>query len=316
MAILSPRILIIVRAGRHSIHTSWVWTVSGLADVAVSSYDDVDFSEAGIKYLHYFPGGKFPGLASFFETFPAVIEEYDYFWLFEDDLVLPLDSLIQTITILSNFAFDLAAPALTFYSFFTWPIAMRNNKFLFRCTNFVEVMAPIMSRAFLRKAFPAFNENYSGWGHEWLWQKLLTESESFAAILDSAPITHSRPFGSGSLYRNSPAYGWTPEEDKKRILEKYGLDQNVKFSNFFGVSRGQPHRVLAEDEFFDEALTGYAEMDILSNNAQKRCVDNLRGEARPRTPLSSLREFGGFRMVEEALKLPDSTYHSPILPGS
>jgi hypothetical protein len=293
-----PQILLIVRAGRKSIHRSWLWTTNGLADVALSIYDDSDVSEDDVKFIHHARGGKFPGLMAFFDAFPQVIESYDYFWLFEDDLVLPFESLQQTVNILSRFPFDLSAPSLTYYSFFTWPIAVRNSQFLFRCTNFVEVMAPIMSRTFLRRAMVAFNDNFSGWGHEWLWSRLLAETQSFAAILDSAPITHTRPFGGGPLYKNRPPEGWTPKEDMERMLAKYGLDKNVQFRNFFAVSSNEPHRILVQNELLQHALTGYADMQVLRNDNFARCLEALIKGARPVTPLADLQKTAGFRMVQ------------------
>ena len=46
-----PRILIIVRAGCRSIHRSWTWLTAALADVAISAYDDSDFSADDAHYL-------------------------------------------------------------------------------------------------------------------------------------------------------------------------------------------------------------------------------------------------------------------------
>jgi hypothetical protein len=300
--IATPRILIIVRAGRDSIHRSWLWTITDLADVGLSIFDDDEPSEDGVKFVHHCAGGKFQGLAAFFEAFPNVIDEYDYFWLFEDDLVLPFESLLEILSLLSKFPFELAAPALSYYSFFTWPITVRNSQFIFRCTNFVEVMAPIMSRAFLRRAMPAFRDNYSAWGHEWFWHKLLGESDSFSAIIDSAPITHSRPFGRGSLYKNRPAEGWTPEMDQERMLNKYGLEKNVQFRNYFGVTNDRANRVLVHDEFVEHALGGYAEMEFYQKDNRRRCLEALIQDARPVTTLGDLQEMSGFRMIEEALR--------------
>jgi hypothetical protein len=307
-SVVSPRVLIIVRAGRHSTHSSWLSTVDGLADVALSIYDDSVWPADEVKFIHHARGGKFPGLMAFFEAFPGVIESYDYFWLFEDDLDLPFGSLRRTLDILSVFPFDLAAPSLTHDSFFSWPIAVRNSQFLFRCTNFVEVMAPIMSRVFLRRAMPAFNENYSGWGHEWLWECLLAETKCFAAILDSAPITHGRAFGSGTLYRNCPAGGWTPEEDRDRLFHKYGLDKSVEFRNFFAVSAGKPHKILLGDEFYQHGLPGYAEMRARYSDGVSWCVRTFSNEARPVATLSDLRDKTGFRMVSEVIELLDKQH--------
>ena len=163
-----PRILLIIRVGRNTIHRSWIWTTHGFADVAISTFDDTDCANDGVRFLHRFPGGKLPGVMDFLRTHPAVIEQYDYFWLLDDDLVLPFDTLRRISALLARFPFDLSAPGLSYESFFSWPLTMANDRFLFRCTDFVEVMAPIMSRAFLQAAMLAFADNFSCWGHEWL----------------------------------------------------------------------------------------------------------------------------------------------------
>ena len=297
-----PRILIIVRAGRGSIHRSWVWTINGLADVAISVYDDSDFSTDGTRYLHRCVGGKLPGVMAFLEEYPAVIDEYDYFWLFEDDLVLPFDSLRRISALLARFPFALSAPGLSYDSFFSWPLSVANSRFLLRGTDFVEVMMPIMSRAFLRAAMPAFNENYMAWGHEWLWRKLLNERKTFAAILDSAPVMHTRPFGRGTLFKNRLADSPSPNEQLEAMLTKYSLDKSIPFRNVFGITRETPPRLLVEDAFVQEALGGYEEMKELPNDNFAHCIDTLTGGSRPITPYHELLELPGFRIVAEALQ--------------
>lgn len=296
-----PRILIIVRAGRGSIHRSWIWTTNGLADVAISVYDNSDFAADGARYLHRFVGGKLSGVMAFLEDYPAVIDEYDYFWLFEDDLVLPFDSLRRISALLARFPFALSAPGLSYDSFFSWPLSVANSRFLLRCTDFVEVMMPIMSRAFLRAAMPAFNDNFMSWGHEWLWRKLLNEQQAFAAILDSAPVAHTRPFGQGTLFKNRPAGSPDPDKELEAMLAKYKMDKTIPFRNFFGVTRDTPPRLLVQDAFLQEALRGYEEMKELPNDNFKHCIDTLTGGSRPITPYKELRELPGFRMVAEAL---------------
>jgi hypothetical protein len=63
----SPSILILVRAGRDSLHRSWSHLCHQIADVAVSTYDDTDWSGPDVNYLHHVPGGKFCGIKQFFE---------------------------------------------------------------------------------------------------------------------------------------------------------------------------------------------------------------------------------------------------------
>jgi hypothetical protein len=297
-----PRMLIIVRAGRNSIHKSWIWTLMGLADVALSVYDESDFTADGAKYVHSVAGGKFPGIMALFEAHPEIIDSYDYFWLMDDDLTLPFESLRTILKIVAHIPFPLLAPGLTYYSYFTWPIAVANTRFLFRATNFVEVMMPIMSRDFLRAAMVAFNDSYSGWGQEWLWRKMLIERQSFAAVIDSAPVAHVRPFGSGSMGKNRTADSREPLDEMNDLLARYGLERYVPFQNIFGVTAGISPRLLVGDALLQEALLGYPEMMEFHYDNFVRCNDTLIREARPVATEAQLRETDIFNLVANKLR--------------
>jgi hypothetical protein len=305
-----PRILIIIRVGRNTIHRSWIWTTHGLADVAISTFDDIDCANDGVRFLHRFPGGKLPGVMDFLRTHPAVIEQYDYFWLLDDDLVLPFDTLRRISALLARFPFDLSSPGLSYESFFSWPLTMANDRFLFRCTDFVEVMAPIMSRAFLRTAMLAFADNFSCWGHEWLWREMLSQQKKYAAIFDSAPIVHTRPFSRGSVQWNRPAGSIGPIEELEIFIKKYGLDRDKPFRNVFGVTAETPHRILTHDDFQQAALAGYRQMQVLPTDSFARCTDMVIRLGHLIVPYESLCDSPGFRMVQQALELSASMVKS------
>jgi hypothetical protein len=59
------KILIIVRAGRESLHHLFASGCGPYADIAVSTFEDVDWSGPDVKYTHYAPGGKYQGLSDF-----------------------------------------------------------------------------------------------------------------------------------------------------------------------------------------------------------------------------------------------------------
>lgn len=269
------RLLIIVRVGKKSIHRSWLWTIRHMSDVALSIYDDSDIGRDCAKFLHVCKGGKFPGISDFFKENPELINQYDYFFLMEDDIFLPAESLLTIKKLLSRFKFSLSAPSLTESSFFTWPIAIRNNKFLFRCTDFVEVMVPIMSRDFLLRAMKAFDDNYSGWGHEWYWRKILNETGNLAAIFDQASVCHTRPFGSGPLLQERPVNYIDPKIDMDNMVVKYNLDTETPFKNYFGVTSDRKPRIVIDTDFINLALSGYSHVQSFDREQFARCIDVL-----------------------------------------
>ena len=301
MVMALPSMLIVVRAGRSSLHQSWSHLCHKIADVAVSVYDDTDWSGPDVNYLHYACGGKFKGIKDFFNENPQLIDAYDYVWAFEDDLLLPYDSLLTTQSMLAQFGFQLAAPALSPESFFSWAISVRNERMLFRATDFVEIMAPIMSRDFLRMALPYFDENHSGWGYEWLWRKFLDDRQTFAAILDAAPIVHTRPQGRGSLYRNLPPGSPEAQEELKALVARFGLPRHEAWKNLFGLTNEAAPRLIAGDDLLSEMLSGYRRILGHKFSGFVCCINNLMDANRPVASLDQLRHLDGFSRIEATL---------------
>jgi hypothetical protein len=295
-----PRILIVVRAGRNSLHRSWSYSCHPIADVAVSTYDDTDWSGPDVNYLHHAPGGKFQGIKRFFAENPNLLEAYDYVWAFEDDLLLPYSSLEKIQSLLAQFRFRLATPSLSYESFFSWPMTVQNERMLFRGTDFVEIMAPLMSRDFLRLALPHFDENYSSWGYEWLWRNILNDGKSFAATLDAAPIVHTRPVGKGSLYKNLPPGTPSAKEERNALIDKFGVDRNEPFRTLFGVTIDHSG-LLVGDDLLHEMLGGYRRLLNYNFGNFSRCVDALLTTNRPTVTIDQLRAMSGFIEVENCL---------------
>jgi hypothetical protein len=296
MSLPPPKILIVVRAGRNSLHRSWSYLRRERVDVAVSTYDDTDWSGPDANFLHHAPGGEFFGIKKFLEAHPGLIDEYDYLWAFEDDLLLPYTSLVTVQALLAEFQFCLAAPSLSRESFFSWPITLQNDGVLLRGTDFVEIMAPIMSRDFLKLALPHFDENFSSWGYEWLWRKFLSDRGSFAVILDAAPIVHTRRTGDGPLYAGRPASMATQEMDD--LIQKFGLTREP-FRLLFGISNEQVPRLLLGNDLLHQMLVGYRGLMEYDFQSYSQCIDEILKGNRPIATIDQLRCLHGFTEIED-----------------
>jgi hypothetical protein len=290
-------ILIVVRAGRSTIHHSWLYTAPTQMDVALSVYDDSDFSEQPVKHRHRATGGKFQGIKAFFDAYPDLLGAYDYYWLLEDDLYVPHETMLMVLKLLKQFRFMLATPALSYNSFSGWPINIRNDRLLFRGTDFVEIMAPIMSRSFLLTCLPLFGENYSGFGYEWLWRRFIEQAAGFAAILDGAPIVHTRPLGEGSLYQNRPADRPPARTELENFIAKFNLNRKVPFRDKFGVTCGAKPRVLVGLDLVQEMLSGYNALLHHDHTALLNCFNQLL-KWPPIATLQDVRSLAGFNLIE------------------
>lgn len=226
--------LLILRCGKKSIHTSWLYANRNLIDIAFVYYDDADFSNHNPQYVDRIEGTKHMGLHYFLKKNPEIIEKYDYFWMFEDDLFIPYETMSEIISFINKYKPHLSAPSLTKNSFFSHPITLQNKALYLRGTDFVECMSPVMSREFLVKTLDQFLE-FPVWGIEWYWQHLLWEMREVAIIYDKWPIYHTRPVGGGALYKIAEDLSINPMDDLHKARNIYSNQFNGSMNIFFGI---------------------------------------------------------------------------------
>ena len=94
---------------------------------------------------------------------------------------------------------------------------------LFRSrTNFVEVMAPVLTRELLQRVLPTLIENESGWGLDYLWAMYVDRPREDIGVIDAIQIRHTRPVG-GPNYERLRAEGKSPHQELARLRKKYEL---------------------------------------------------------------------------------------------
>ena len=217
------RNLVVVRAGDDSLHRQWLGSGGRRDfDLCVSYYgstlgrhrDDADLYEAR-------PGPKWPGIDALLHERPDLLDRYDAFWFPDDDLAVDKEGVDRMFAFFHAFRLSLAQPALTRDSYFTWETLLQKEGCHLRYGGFVEVMAPLFSRAALRLCWPTFSESRSGWGLDWLWPPLCQGAGiGRIAVIDATPVRHTRPVG-GELYRNHPDL--EPRRDAERLLGRRGI---------------------------------------------------------------------------------------------
>jgi hypothetical protein len=261
------RNLVIVRAGDTSLHEGWLagpeernW------DIVVSYFGDDPNRYRGENIVRIdAKGAKWPALHNLICQHRAEILQYDYVWLPDDDLAADKKTVNRMFDLCSALQLELAQPALSEGSYFSHPITLANNSFLMRYTNFVEIMAPVFSRAFLQRCVASFNENASGHGLDYLWPTW-TSGPYHAGILDACPVRHTRPLG-GPLYETIAAQGKTAAQDLPKLLKKYGLTPTMAI--FGGMDHEGRKLLLSEGhgrELVEAILRGY--LPGLATNSQ------------------------------------------------
>ena len=275
---MAKPILALIRAGANSLHRAWTPRASHYIDIALSTFGDADIACEEAVFRHHCNGSKTEGIHAFFQEFGPALGQYRYFWFLDDDLFVPLSSVILIDKILARIPISLAQPALTSYSYASHAILFENKSFVLRITDFVEIMAPIVSRDFMPEVLPTLLENKSGWGIDWLWQRSLAQRREASVVFDAAPIVHTRPLG-GPTYE---AGGFAAADRELVELEKrHGLDPSRPMHNLCGFARhGEDIEFVTGPAFLKAILEGYAYTMDQDVETFQRCMNTAMQKTR------------------------------------
>lgn len=216
--------LVLVRAGDKSLHPQWLSNDRNW-DLIVSYYGDFpERYKDQYDFFHSFKGSKWEGIDNLIESNANFINQYEYIWFPDDDLFCNAETINSFFQICNELNFTIAQPALTPYSFYSWPITIQVEKSFARQTNFIEVMAPCFKVSHLRHFSRYFGENTSGWGYEFLWADIALKEDIFNfGIVDETPIFHTREVGLAG-------HGGAKKEpmiEFKDVLKKFSLGQYI-----------------------------------------------------------------------------------------
>jgi hypothetical protein len=230
--------LVIVRAGNSSLHPQWLkgdgarnW------DIVVNYFgDDPDlYKQADVTRIDS-KGPKWPALHGLIESNPSLASDYEYIWLPDDDLLTTKTDINSLFDLVKQYKLEVAQPSLTWNSYFSHIITLRNNKAKVRFTNYVEVMAPCLSASMLRKASPLFASNLSGWGLDFVWATLADNPENSIAIIDDVEVQHTRPVG-GPNYNLLREKGVSPWDELRALCAAHGLDEQPILVTYKAIRR-------------------------------------------------------------------------------
>ncbi len=217
-----PSALVVVRAGDRSLHPHWLIGPRSW-DIAISAYGEhVDSCGDEYRVIHVSRGTKWEGVAQFLDMHRDLVEEYDYVWFPDDDLLTTSQSISRFFDICRQQQLIVAQPSLTRDSFYSYPITLQRDGSVCRLTDFVEIMAPCFRVSELSHFEWTFGLNSSGWGLEWMWADIAKRRGDLRfGIVDDIAVRHVRPVGSAG-------HGGArdPQRDMEKLLREAGLTRS------------------------------------------------------------------------------------------
>jgi predicted O-methyltransferase YrrM len=223
--------LVVGRCGDNSLHPHWLAGAEPNFDLVVTYYGDQvpgEWLDRGYAVVPI-KGPKWKGLHEYL-TSNSQWRQYQRILLPDDDLLFDAALLNRFFDLAARYGADLSQPALDEKSYFSHPITLVSQGFDCRVTSFVEIMCPCLSTRFLELALPFFSESSSGFGLEFLWTRMLLESNlKLPMIFDGTAITHTRPVGGGNRGLGNEV---DPFEEMKTLFATHNLPylQKVTFA--------------------------------------------------------------------------------------
>lgn len=222
---MRKRNLVIVRGGDKSLHEAWLGPVGSERswDMVISYFgDDPRIHQRPDVLRIDGKGPKWLGLHQLLTSGQIDWQRYDRIWLPDDDLACTPEAIERLFMLADYYDLALAQPSLSHDSYISHAGTVHNPHFLMRRTNFVEVMAPVLTRELLQRVLPTLTENESGWGLDYLWAMFVDRPRRDVGVIDAVQIRHTRPVG-GPNYERLRALGKSPHQELAALRRKYEL---------------------------------------------------------------------------------------------
>lgn len=221
------RNLIVARCGEQSLHPHWLEGAEPDFDLVVTFYGQTvppGWRNAGYE-IHPIAGPKWQGLHQYL-TRTNHWKAYERILLPDDDLLIDAAALNQFFDICARLRADLAQPALDARSYFSWPITLAHESFLWRMTNLVECMCPCLSPRLLERALPWFAQTRAGWGLDVQWADMVrTQGWGVPVVVDAVTLTHTRPVGAQGNGTGDPVHD--AKAELSAFLARLGLPEPI-----------------------------------------------------------------------------------------
>jgi hypothetical protein len=212
--------LVISTVGDESLHHEWIQDNPMFDLVLIYYRNNEDIAKTYSKqtpHVYMAKGEKYHLLKSLIESSPEFISQYSYIWLPDNDVSISTENINKMFEIAEQYDLYLAQPSMKGYVSHQITLPQPGN--LLRYTNFVEVLAPLMNLETLMLCKDTFDENYSGWGYDFLWPYLLNYPKDKIAIIDNIVMTHTKPVGTD--YSRFPVH---PSVESQEMLNRLAPD--------------------------------------------------------------------------------------------
>ena len=160
-------------------------------DIYVIYYNDnneiFEKYKSKVKFIEKRKGSKFQNFLYFYNKYPEIISQYEYFFILDDDIIFDINDINTMFEVANKYNLSICGPTYL------------NNKdkgtngpgkdiykpnTLLTYTNFIEVGIPLFNKNALDNLMKVLHPSLIGWGIDilYIWANGINEKKKFASI--------------------------------------------------------------------------------------------------------------------------------------
>ncbi len=216
-----PRNLIVSPIGDGSVHRSWLAPgTERTYDLLLIYYGNRSgFGAADATYYLERQGMKCQLLGYALDTLPDVIASYANVWCPDDDIRAAPSDINRLFALFEHYRLQMAQPAIG-KGEVSFQVTRPRAGIILRYSPYVEVMCPVFTHRALRRVSSTFVESRSNWGLDIIWPRFFSADE--IAIIDDVQVEHTRPLGTGAMYKTLADEQIDPRAELEEVVQRYG----------------------------------------------------------------------------------------------
>lgn len=224
--------LVWLQAGPQSRHRAWFDPSTPRSwDLLINYYDARGYDPEMGDVVFFQAGTKFTAVSKLLRRDPALLAQYDYVLLLDDDIGVSMADLDTLFAICVSHGLDLAQMALSDRSACIWDCLFSHGRKGMRRLNCVEIMMPVLSRRALLACGADFSRSVSGFGLDlMLGKKLAKPDYSNIAVIDDLIADHDKPIddAQGAYYAYLRSHLINPKAELWRLVKENALEPCIR----------------------------------------------------------------------------------------
>lgn len=180
-------------------------------------------------------GAKFQNFFYVYEKFKECIEEYEYIFIPDDDLIIDTNSINGLFKLAKEYNLSICQPAFDSNSKVSWNVTRHHKNNILRLTNFVEVTAMLFSKPALVNTMRYFDPSLIGWGIDYLsiWANGVDVKNTYA-VIDAITCCNPGDSRKGGVRELSKVHDWEQREDIwLKVKKRLGIQEWLKINHQF-----------------------------------------------------------------------------------